>query len=428
MSIKILISALVVIGLLTVSAVFYFQKPDLTSTAPASPGANATPPQSIKIQVLKGAVEIFKANQEKKTITTDFTSPLNEIEKITTQRNSLALIILPDKTSLKLDEDSEIGRPELGEPKTVMDLIKGRILVRIYKILDKGESFEVKTSNLVAAVRGTIFSVAFKQNKSEIVVLQKKVEVVALDPQTKKPIPDVAPITLQSLEKTVVEIEKPPTKEKPIEVLKVSAQELEQFKKEELFQSETVPNKTIFEENNIEPVSQKIIEQKPSSEKEELIPLEIKPPIKSVIEKELNKPAPAIDKITPEVQNKPSGTSALLEKRLIDFEISPSQPDKMKPDAKIQFKALGIYNDGSKEILTSALLAVNGVEIIWHIEGAPGIGQIDETGYFIAGPYGGKGEIIADFTVQEIFLKSKRVVVEVEAPAAPADYQGEPRG
>lgn len=412
----ILISVLIGAVILIAGAGFYFQKPDLTTVAP-SPSSGAPPSPNIKIEVLKGTVEIFKVNQEKKNITADFTLPLNEIEKISTRKNAFALVILPDNTSLKLDEDSEVSRPELTEQKTQVGLNRGRVLVRIYKILDIGESFEVKTSNLVAAVRGTVFSVAFKQNKSEVAVFQKKVEVVALDIQTKKPISDVAPIILQSMEKTVVDMKKPPTKEKPIEALKVSAQDLEQLKKEEFFQSETVPNKTIFEEK-IEPISQEGKKQEQSLEEKGLIPLETESPSKPTTE----------GKPTPEAQNKPNEAGTLLEKKLIDFEISPSQLGRVQPDTKIQFKVNGIYNDGSKETLTSALLIANGAEIIWYIEGAPGIGRIDESGYFIAGPYGGKGEIMADFVVQEVFLKSKKAVIEVEAPAAPPGYQEEPRG
>lgn len=61
--------------------------------------------------------------------------------------------------------------------RSELKLTAGKVFIRIVKALQPASSFEVETPTAVAAVRGTIFSVEFKNGKSEIAVFKGRVAV-----------------------------------------------------------------------------------------------------------------------------------------------------------------------------------------------------------------------------------------------------------
>jgi hypothetical protein len=58
-----------------------------------------------------------------------------------------------------------------------LKLTAGKVFIRIVKALKPASQFEVETPTAVAAVRGTIFSVEYRNGKSEVAVFKGKVQV-----------------------------------------------------------------------------------------------------------------------------------------------------------------------------------------------------------------------------------------------------------
>ena len=88
-----------------------------------------------------------------------------------------------DGTRWKLMPDSEITVKKSTHnsvkraDQSQLKLSAGKVFVRIIKALQPASQFEVETPTAVAAVRGTIFSVEYKNGKSEIAVFKGHVAV-----------------------------------------------------------------------------------------------------------------------------------------------------------------------------------------------------------------------------------------------------------
>lgn len=125
---------------------------------------------------------------------------------IETGANGYAEIRFPDGSVARLDHETKLTLEEQlfdatsSASKTTLFLTVGRVWSRVAALATPASHWEVKTSNIVAAVRGTAFSVGFgKDGKSRILVRERSVQVSALDPATK----NVIGITTVDEKKTI---------------------------------------------------------------------------------------------------------------------------------------------------------------------------------------------------------------------------------
>lgn len=82
--------------------------------------------------------------------------------------------IMPEtEITVKKSTHNTVKRADQSQLK----LTAGKVFIRIVKALKPESKFEVETPTAVAAVRGTIFSVEFKDGKSEVAVFKGEVEV-----------------------------------------------------------------------------------------------------------------------------------------------------------------------------------------------------------------------------------------------------------
>lgn len=95
-----------------------------------------------------------------------------------------AVIVFFGQAESRLDANAEITVAEAvtasnGETNVRLELGTGRVWSRVLRLFDLGSSFEVKTSSVVATVRGTAFDVrANADGTSEVWVSESAVEVI----------------------------------------------------------------------------------------------------------------------------------------------------------------------------------------------------------------------------------------------------------
>ena len=74
---------------------------------------------------------------------------------------------------------------EKDSSKTVIKLIKGKVITEIKEKLNPNETFEVETPNSIMAVRGTTFSVELIENEKEFLMNYKlskgEVDLLVMD-------------------------------------------------------------------------------------------------------------------------------------------------------------------------------------------------------------------------------------------------------
>lgn len=108
-----------------------------------------------------------------------------------------ARIILKDRTTLTLLPSTQVELSEFirqkGIKRAEIQLRSGQIKAKVTEKYDKtpGSSFEIKTTTMVAGIRGTDFVVSFdpKTNNSEIITLEGAVEMANLLDQAKQMVP-----------------------------------------------------------------------------------------------------------------------------------------------------------------------------------------------------------------------------------------------
>jgi hypothetical protein len=86
---------------------------------------------------------------------------------VKTRENSFAQIILPSNSVISIDQSTEI-QIEFEENTTKIDQLLGNTWHRV-KSLTEDDTYEVKTPNTIASVRGTIFSVGVAEEDNEFI-------------------------------------------------------------------------------------------------------------------------------------------------------------------------------------------------------------------------------------------------------------------
>ncbi len=188
---KITIGAIVVA--LAVSGAFFAFKNTITpanisnSQPNTNKGEGVDLPSKPWLEVIKPAV--IKIGSQGET-----GSPLktgDEVEPgttIQTDRQGLAAIHFPDGSILRVDSETKLtvtgaefdARSEKLSVKIV--LASGRLWSKILSLVTADSSWEVKTTNAVATVRGTAFGFAFASGRSRILGSENTTVVNAIDP------------------------------------------------------------------------------------------------------------------------------------------------------------------------------------------------------------------------------------------------------
>ncbi len=112
---------------------------------------------------------------------------LAEGDRVVTSENSGMHLVLADGSSLVLAQNTEVTLHALGSgapgSKTLLQVLHGLLNLRVEKQSD-GSSFEVETSNAVAAVKGTDFEVDADADSTQVTVNEGEVHLG--DPQRKR--------------------------------------------------------------------------------------------------------------------------------------------------------------------------------------------------------------------------------------------------
>jgi len=117
-------------------------------------------------QILKVAGQMFIMRDGKKIMVSEGTE-VQTGEKVCTEENSYALILLFDGSELEMRQSTCITLEE-SEERPAISLFFGRIINRVAKIFGTVERYEVHTLTSVAGVKGTVFSVTAGEDGSAV--------------------------------------------------------------------------------------------------------------------------------------------------------------------------------------------------------------------------------------------------------------------
>ncbi len=165
---------------------------------------------------------VFKKDPQTKEIISELKSgdELNSGDFIETNENGLANIYFTDGSVIRLDKNTSLiieessFNPQTRSLRVKIGLKLGRVWSRVIQLITADSFWEVKTSNVVATVRGTAFVVEHQKEKSSLWVMAGKIETKALNPETKKEIEET---------KTIV---------KEDEILEIKKEDIEKLKEE----------------------------------------------------------------------------------------------------------------------------------------------------------------------------------------------------
>ncbi|OGN32073.1 MAG: hypothetical protein A3I92_00065 [Candidatus Yanofskybacteria bacterium RIFCSPLOWO2_02_FULL_43_10b] len=173
-------------------------------------------------------------------------------DEIKTSSTGRASLLYPNGDITNIDRDShlKIKTLEKSGDQSALTLLVGSVLAKVRHALGAGDYYRIETQNSVASVRGTIFAVKFKENKSSVLVLENKVLVSAVDPKTGEVIEDHGMVEVESGEKTEVKSDYLPSRDYPLEAKLLTKEDIsEEFIEESLDQEDIKKEKVreIFE-------------------------------------------------------------------------------------------------------------------------------------------------------------------------------------
>jgi len=329
-------------------------------------------------------------------------------ETIETNKTGLAIIHFPDGSVARLEENSSIvieqsSFDEKSESLKVRIKLKlGRVWCRVIQLVTADSFWEVKTSNVVATVRGTAFGIEHSEKSSFIIVDDGKVEGEAFDIEANKKIKGTKTILeknkiIEIKKEKIKELKARPTKldvkkipreilaekwvvrnkeadvhfnenikkleEKGLEIMEIK-RELEKEFKEKI--------KKIKEQRQAETEKQGIIKPKPDLETQLKIETE-KDQLKTEQKIEDKKIETQTDKLLPnEIIQKQKAEGTLIGAKSLAV-IMPKSVVLIE-DNMINLKAILTITDGSKKDVTE--------ECQWKVLGK--IGIIKAPGVFVA--------------------------------------------
>ncbi len=113
-------------------------------------------------------------------------------DTIQSDATSHATLHFPDGSLVRVQPDTKITLTEetfnkdSGTLTMRLRLWTGRVWCKVVNLATPNSLWEVKTSNAIAAVRGTAFGVEFKNGISRVMVTEHKVSVGIIDPKTER--------------------------------------------------------------------------------------------------------------------------------------------------------------------------------------------------------------------------------------------------
>ncbi len=224
---SLLLVAIAVIGLIGYR--FSQRNPASDGTLSPSPTSQENAPYSLI--VLGADVSVKHEGQTAYTIVTD-TVEVYQGSEIKTSTTGRASLVYPNGTITGIEEDSELKIAVLDEGgnKSRLELIFGGAVSKIKNSLTGSDYYEVQTENVVASVRGTMFTTQFRNKKSEVSGIENTVRVQARDPKLKKIIEGVL-TDVKTGEKTEVNSDDLPSRTK---VMRAITMNDEDFRKQAL--------------------------------------------------------------------------------------------------------------------------------------------------------------------------------------------------
>lgn len=141
------------------------------------------------VQVLKDGV-FLSVNSSKTALKTG--DEINRGDVIETDKNGLANIYFPDGSMARLDSKTIIilndGLYDAGNKTLIvrMKLVAGNVWSKIMALATPESIWEVKTTNAVAAVRGSAFGMSFYTGKTRIIGSEHQIIVRPIDPKTEE--------------------------------------------------------------------------------------------------------------------------------------------------------------------------------------------------------------------------------------------------
>lgn len=170
---------------------------------------------TVLVEAITGTVEITLPSGEQKTLSGKTTAPV--AATIKTPPQSRTRLTFPDGSTARIDERTEVKILDLAKGETTFVSVKltgGRIFSRVKQLLS-GSRYEVRTSNTLAAVRGTGFDVVRIGGKTRVTTLEDTVLVRALNPATDEVITEIPAVEVGKLQTVTLDEAAPPTPEKP---------------------------------------------------------------------------------------------------------------------------------------------------------------------------------------------------------------------
>lgn len=198
--------------------------PDIASAGQSS-GNGSAKPEAV-VTVIAGTAAIIVPSGEERTVSGETRAPAGA--RVKTFPASRARIRFPDDSEAYIDEETEIILLAIEKEKSAsvsVRLAAGRIFSRV-KQLFSGSRYEIRTSNTLAAVRGTGFDVRFRGGKTDVATLENKVEVTALDPRTQEPLEGVPPVLVEERRSVTLDEADPPAPSKRIEIREVAVEDI----------------------------------------------------------------------------------------------------------------------------------------------------------------------------------------------------------
>lgn len=147
-------------------------------------GAQSQNFASAKIVKIQGAVQIARVDSNAKMmvfVELGENAPVLAGDVIKTKTGARVVLGLADGSQAIIGENTTVEIKDLSEsPRTIFNVLRGKTRIKIEKMGGKPNPYRVTTPTTVIAVRGTVFDVFVKDNRTEVFVNEGAVSVTGL--------------------------------------------------------------------------------------------------------------------------------------------------------------------------------------------------------------------------------------------------------
>ena len=351
-------------------------------------------------ETASGTAKILKTGDELETGVT-----------VTTDAKGKANIYFPNGSVARLDASSSLVLQEVQASSTSWSvrlmLLSGKVWSKIGLVTNISTTWEVRTTNAVAVVRGSAFGMEYRNGVSRVLGAEHTIKVAALDPKTGD---KLAESEVDVTETKFVEI-----RDDKFEAIKERKAKLET--KEE---TKTIQNDTWFKENKRhddefqDKIDKAETRSRTGEDKDTNIDIDINLELKKEI---LNIPddnEPAKESTPTETESEAKSdipvSSRTTPKPLEIVLTADSDLNKLKEGGKVSFRAFLKMSDGTKKDITarSKWSALGGIGVV-SSDGVlraaidPNLGDVPEA----------KGKVIAVWEENGVNLLGTSDLIEV---------------